>query len=75
MKLAVSHDDAGNITTLFDPAKLQGKDFSTEYVPARGEMHHQLEVPKGFDGKSVQELARLLHVTTSGGAPRLEAKA
>jgi len=74
MKLAVSHNKAGEITLMFDPSKLQGSDYTIGYEPAAGENHHQLEVPKGYEGKPVTELAHLLHVTTHGGAPKLEVK-
>jgi hypothetical protein len=74
MKLAVSHNKAGEITLMFDPSKLQGAEYSVGYEPAPGEDHHHLEVPKGYEGKPVTELAHLLRVNTHGGAPKLEAK-
>jgi hypothetical protein len=51
MKLAVSYDDLGNIVTLFDPEKLRSDEGSLRYVPAPGEKHHVLEVPKEFEGR------------------------
>jgi hypothetical protein len=74
MKLAVSHDAKGNIVTLFDPEKLRGYKGSWKYVPAKGEKHYVLEVPKGFESKPFAELPKLLHVNTSGAQPRLEPK-
>jgi hypothetical protein len=71
MKLAVSHDDHGNIITMFDPEKLKGEHGSLTYVPAKGEKHHVLDVPKEFEGKKLEELPKLLHVKTSGSHPEL----
>ena len=75
MKLAVSHDEKGNIVFLFDPEKLHGDEGFLTYVPAKGEKHYVLEVPKEFEGKPFQELPKLLRVNTSGAHPRLEPKA
>ena len=75
MKLAVSHDEQGKITALFDPEKLHGDKVSLKYVPARGENHHVLDVPKEFEGKPFEELPTLLRVNAKGSQPRLEAKA
>jgi hypothetical protein len=75
MKLAVSHDERGEIVTLFDPNQLHGAAGSLTYVPAKGENHHVLEVPKEFEGRPFQELPALLRVNTSGGKPRFERKA
>jgi len=75
MKLAVSYDKHGEIFTLFDPAKLHtGEGFHT-YVPAKGEQHHVLEVPKDLENKSLEELPRLLRVNASGAHPQFENKA
>jgi hypothetical protein len=72
MKLAVSHDEEGNITTLFDPDKLDGGNCTFKYVPASGEKHHVLEVPKEFERKPFEELPKLLRVNANGGLPQLE---
>jgi hypothetical protein len=74
MKLAVSHDEDGNIVTLFDPDTLRGDKGFLTYVPAKDEQHHILEVPKEFEGKPFEELPRLLRVNARGAQPRLEAK-
>jgi hypothetical protein len=75
MKLAVSHDDNGDIVTLFNPDELHGDRGSLRYVPAKGEKHHVLDVPKEFETRPFQDLPKLLRVNTSGGQPRLERKA
>ena len=75
MKVAVSHDEQGNIVTLFDPEKLHGDKGSLKYVPAKGEKHYVLEVPKEFEGRPFEELPKLLRVNASGAHPRLERKA
>ena len=75
MKLAVSHDEQGKIITLFDPEKLHGDKVSLRYVPAKGEKHDVLDVPKEFEGKPFEELPTLLRVNASGAHPRLERKA
>jgi hypothetical protein len=74
MKLAVSHDDHGNIVTLFDPEKLHNDKGTLTYVPAKGEKHYVLDVPKEFEGRPFEELPKLLHVNTSGGHPQLQRK-
>jgi len=74
MKLAISHDDQGNIVTLFDPQKLHGNNGSLKYMPAKGEKHHILDVPKEFEGRPFGEFPKLLCVNTSGAHPRLERK-
>jgi hypothetical protein len=74
MKLAVSHDAQGNITTMFDPEKLRGDKVTMQYVPAKGEQHHILDVPKEFEGRTFEDLPKLLRVGTGGGQPRLEKK-
>jgi hypothetical protein len=72
MKLAVSYDDLGNIVTLFDPEKLRSDEGSLRYVPAPGEKHHVLEVPKEFEGRPFEDLPSLLRVNASGEHPRFE---
>lgn len=74
MKLAVSHDENGNIVTLFDPEKLRGDKGFLRYVPARGERHHVLQIPNGFENRPFEELAGLLRVNASSAHPRLEPK-
>ena len=74
MQLAVSYDKSGNITTMFDPQVLHGQGMTAEYVPAAGENHRLLDLPKQFEGKPVTELGPMLRVNTSG-APKLEARA
>jgi hypothetical protein len=75
MKLAVSHDEKGNIVTLFDPQKLNGEKGFLTYVPAKGEKHNLLDVPREFESITFQELPKLLRVNASGSHPRLERKA
>lgn len=73
MKLAVSYDAHGRILTLFDPeATRAGAKGTLRYVPAPGERHHVLDVPKDLERKSILELAQLLHVNTTGAHPKLE---
>jgi hypothetical protein len=74
MKLAVSHDDQGNITTLFDPDKLRGEKVTLQYMPAKGEKHHVLEVPREHEGKPITDLPKLLRVAANGGKPRFESR-
>jgi hypothetical protein len=74
MKLAVSYDAGGQILTLFDPAKMHGDKGSLSYVPAKGEKHQVIEVPKEFEGRPVMELAKSLRVNASGAHPKLEPK-
>jgi hypothetical protein len=73
MKLAVSHDDQGNIVTLFDPEKLHSEKGFLAYVPAKGEKHYVLDVPREFESKPFEELPKLLRVNASGAHPRFEA--
>ncbi len=76
MKLAVSYDEQGNIVTLFDPEKLErGDKVSVKYVPAAGEKHVILEVPKELESRPFKDLPALLRVNASGPKPRLELKA
>jgi hypothetical protein len=74
MKLAVSYDTAGNITTLFDPAKMKSEKGTLTYVPAPGEKHQHLDLPKEFEGKAVTELPALLRVREHGSHASLERK-
>ena len=72
MKLAVSYDAEGRILTMFDPDKLRGDNFTLQYVPAKGEKHEILDVPKDLEGKAFTELHKMARVNAKGGAARLE---
>jgi hypothetical protein len=72
MKLAVSYDAEGNITTLFDPEKLKSEKGHFTYVPGPEEKHHHLEVPKELEGKPFMELPSLMRVNARGAQPKLE---
>ena len=74
MKLAVSYDEKGNITTMFDPEKLRGEKGSLKYIPAKGEKHYLLDVPKELESKPFQQLPELLRVNVSGAHPQLVRK-
>jgi hypothetical protein len=74
VKIAVSHDEQGNIVVAFDPEKMGNDKGTLKYFPAEGERHYVLEIPKGFEGRSIMELAESLRVDLSGGEPRLEPK-
>ena len=74
MKLAVSYDDEGRIRTLFDPEKMRGQNGSFTYVPAKGEKHVQLELPKEMEHMPILELAHSLRVNAKGGHPKFEAR-
>ena len=75
MQVAVSYNNEGQITLMFDPAKMRNGKFVMGYKPAEGENHQLLDVPKGLEGKSLGDLGSLLRVNTRGGAPKLETKA
>ncbi len=75
MHLAVSYNDRGEITTLFDPERLHIDKGTLRYVPAEGENHHVLEVPKHLEAAAFEELPELLRVDVSAGHPRLEPNA
>jgi len=72
MKLAVSYDAEGAILTMFDPEKLRGDKLTVQYVPAKGEKHELLEVPKDLEGAAFADLHKLVRVNAKGGTPRLE---
>lgn len=74
MKLAVSYDEQGNITTLFDTAQLHGETWTHSYVPAKGEKHHILDVPEKLEGTPIRKLPEMLRVSLSEAHPRLEPK-
>lgn len=75
MKLAVSHDDHGNIVTLFNPDDLRGVQMTLQYVPAKGEKHYVLDLPKEFEAQPFEDLPRLLRINTGGAIPRFERRA
>jgi hypothetical protein len=75
VKLAVSYDAHGKIVTLFDPESMHSDKGTLKYVPAKGEKHHVLEVPKEFESRPFRELPSLLRVNVKGAHPRLEPKA
>lgn len=75
MQLAVTYDKTGQITLMFDPSKFNTDKFTIGYQPAAGENHRVLDVPAGFEGKSVQVLATALHVNVKAAAPTLEPRA
>ncbi len=72
MKLAVSYDKQGNILTMFDPEQMRGKNMTLSYVPAKGEQHQVMELPREFEVKPFSELHNLLRVNASGPHPKLE---
>jgi hypothetical protein len=72
MKLAVSYDSEGKILTMFDPEKLHGEKFTLQYVPAKGEKHEVLEVPKDLEGRAFTDLHKLVRVNAKSGTPRME---
>jgi hypothetical protein len=43
-------------------------------VPAKGEKHYVLDLPKEFEGKPFEELPNLLRVNASGAHPQFERK-
>ncbi|HJP92753.1 MAG TPA: hypothetical protein VJ875_12410 [Pyrinomonadaceae bacterium] len=74
MKVAVSYGKDGEILTLFDPEKMTSKKGTLTYVPAKGERHEIIELPKEFERKPFTELPNLLRVAVKGGKAKLEAK-
>jgi hypothetical protein len=74
MKLGVSYDDQGNITALFDTARLHGDRVTLTYVPVKGEKHHLLDVPEKLEGTPIEKLPETLRVHLSEAHPRLEPK-
>jgi hypothetical protein len=74
MKIAVSYDSNGEIVTMFDPQKMGNEKGYLRYVPARGEQHLVLEVPKEFESRPFEELPKFLRVNAGSGHPRLEQK-
>ena len=74
MKVAVSYDKNGEILTLFNPEKMTSKKGTLTYVPAKGESHEIIDLPKEFERKPFTELPNLLRVSVKGGKAKLEAK-
>jgi hypothetical protein len=74
MKLAVSYDADGNILTMFDPEKLHSKQVTLRYVPANGERHQVIELPKELEKEPLFDLPKLLRVNATSGAPKFERK-
>lgn len=72
MKLAVSYDAQGKILTMFDPEKLRSEKVTLRYVPAQGERHQIIELPKEFEKEPFLDLPKLLRVNTAGATPRFE---
>ena len=72
MQLAVSYNQTGEITLMFDPSKLVSDKFTVSYQPAQGENHRVFDVSAKLQGKSIEELASTLHVNVNGRAPVLE---
>jgi hypothetical protein len=74
MQLAVSFDKDGKIWMMFNPAQMRIGKAEIGYTPAPGENHQVLDVPKELEGKSVDELAKVLTVNVRGAKPALEVK-
>jgi hypothetical protein len=72
MKLAVSYDAEGKIITMFDSEKLRSEKVTLQYVPASGERHEVIELPKEFEKENFLELPRLLRVNATGGSVKFE---
>jgi hypothetical protein len=74
MQLAVSFDNNGKILMMFNPAQMRIGKGEIGYSPAPGENHQVLDVPRELEGKSIEELAKVLTVNVRGTQPALEAK-
>jgi len=74
MKVAVSYDNNGEILTLFNPDKMTSKKGTLTYVPAKGERHEIIDLPKEFERKAFTELPNLLRVAVKSGKANFEAK-
>jgi hypothetical protein len=72
MKLAVSYDAEGKIITMFDQEKLRGEKVTLRYVPARGEHHEVIELPKEFEKENFLDLPKLLRVNATGATRKFE---
>jgi hypothetical protein len=75
MKLAVSYDEHGEISVMYDPSEKGNGDFTVGYEPGPGEKHDVLDLPHQFEGKPLREIASKLRVNTREAAAKLEAKA
>ena len=74
MKVAVSYDKNGEILTLFNPEKMTSKKMTLTYVPAKGERHEIIDLPKEFERKAFTELPNLLRVGVKSGKANFEKK-
>ena len=74
MKVAVSYAKDGTILTLFVPEEMRRVKGFLAYVPAKGERHQIIDVPKAFERKPLAELPNLLRVNARGSKAKLEAK-
>ena len=74
MKVAVSYGQNGEILTLFNPDKMTSKKGTLTYIPAKGERHEIIDLPKEFEHKPFTELPNLLRVNVKGGKANFEAK-
>jgi hypothetical protein len=74
MKLAVSYDAEGTILTMFDPEKLRGEKATLQYIPAEGERHHVIDLPKEMEGEPFMELHKRLRVNAKSASPKFERK-
>jgi hypothetical protein len=74
MKLAVSYDAEGRIRTMFDPEKLRTENVTLRYVPAPGERHEVIELPKEFEKEPFLDLPKVLRVNAKGTTPKFEKK-
>jgi hypothetical protein len=72
MKLAVSYNARGEILTMFDPQAAKSDFGLLQYRPAPREKHAILDVPKNFEGRSVDELSKLLRVNVRAKKAKLE---
>jgi hypothetical protein len=72
MKLAVSYDAEGKIITMFDQEKLRGEKVTLRYVPAAGERHEVIELPKEFEKENFLDLPKLLRVNATAGTAKFE---
>jgi hypothetical protein len=74
MKLELTYDADGEILTLFDPEKLRSENVSLRYVPAPGERHEVIELPKEFEAELFSDLPKVLRVNAEGSTPKFERK-
>ena len=74
MKLAVSFDGHGHITTLFDPARIQNAQGTLEYVPQPGENHQIIDLPSQFHAEPFENLPHVLKIDSSAATPKFVKK-